>query len=129
MIYVYYDIIAMLIEDRAHPSCCAPYQEVTCCCCCEVHFCHCVTLHHCIVIVGIIKDTARPSYWVPDHEVTHCCCCEVQFGPRVTLHHCRDCGRGVCKNCSRNKRPVPSRGWESPVRVCDCCLKQDWLVV
>jgi len=74
---------------------------------------------------GIIKDTARPSYWVPDHEVTHCCCCEVQFGPRVTLHHCRDCGRGVCKNCSKNKRPVPLRGWDSPVRICDSCLKQD----
>lgn len=77
------------------------------------------------VIPGLIKDTARPSYWVPDHEVTHCCCCEVQFGPRVTLHHCRDCGQGVCKDCSMNKRAVPLKGWDSPVRVCDKCMKQD----
>ncbi|XP_021913704.1 zinc finger FYVE domain-containing protein 1-like isoform X2 [Zootermopsis nevadensis] len=74
---------------------------------------------------GLIKDKARPSYWVPDHEVTHCCCCQVQFGPRITLHHCRDCGRGVCKDCSMNRRAVPHRGWDNPVRICNKCMKQD----
>ncbi|XP_063229334.1 zinc finger FYVE domain-containing protein 1-like isoform X2 [Bacillus rossius redtenbacheri] len=73
----------------------------------------------------LIKDTARPSYWVPDHMVTSCSCCDVQFGPKVTLHHCRDCGRCVCQNCSSGRRPVPQRGWDAPVRVCDQCLKQD----
>ncbi|PSN51709.1 Zinc finger FYVE domain-containing protein 1 [Blattella germanica] len=74
---------------------------------------------------GLIKDTARPIYWVPDHEVTNCCCCDVQFNTRITLHHCRDCGRGVCKACSMNRRAVPSRGWDNPVRVCDQCMKQE----
>ncbi|KAJ4445116.1 hypothetical protein ANN_06915 [Periplaneta americana] len=74
---------------------------------------------------GLIKDTARPLYWVPDHEVTHCCCCEVQFSARITLHHCRDCGRGVCKECSMNRRAVPLRGWDNPVRICDQCMKKD----
>lgn len=74
---------------------------------------------------GLIKDTARPSYWMPDHEVTHCCCCEVQFNARITLHHCRECGRGVCKECSMNRRAVPIRGWDNPVRICDQCTKKD----
>ncbi|XP_067011920.1 zinc finger FYVE domain-containing protein 1 isoform X2 [Anabrus simplex] len=74
---------------------------------------------------GLIKDTARPVYWVPDQEVTHCCCCDAPFGPRLALHHCRDCGRGVCSDCSTGRRPVLRRGWENPVRVCDECMKQD----
>ncbi|KAL0266833.1 UNVERIFIED_CONTAM: hypothetical protein PYX00_009271 [Menopon gallinae] len=74
---------------------------------------------------GFIKDTARPSYWVPDHEITDCCVCKAQFGPKLTLHHCRDCGRGVCSSCSSNRKCVPKRNWEKPVRVCDECFNAD----
>ena len=41
------------------------------------------------------------------------------------LHHCRKCGQGVCDDCSRTKKPVPSRGWDQPVRVCDKCCAED----
>ncbi|XP_055699994.1 zinc finger FYVE domain-containing protein 1-like isoform X1 [Phlebotomus papatasi] len=37
-------------------------------------------------------------------------------------HHCRNCGRGVCNNCSRGRRPVPNHGWTTDVRVCDKCI-------
>ncbi|KAL7295622.1 hypothetical protein TKK_0010985 [Trichogramma kaykai] len=74
---------------------------------------------------SLIKDTARPSYWIPDSEVECCCVCEETFNDLLPLHHCRDCGRGVCEDCSKNRKRVPRRGWDNPVRVCDACVKID----
>ncbi|XP_058809762.1 zinc finger FYVE domain-containing protein 1-like [Phymastichus coffea] len=74
---------------------------------------------------SLVKEQARPSYWVPDSEVINCCVCDKHFGGIVTLHHCRDCGRGVCQDCSPHRKPVPRRGWDHPVRVCDACTKID----
>jgi len=74
---------------------------------------------------GIIKDTARPAYWTPDNECENCICCKNPFGTLIPLHHCRECGRGVCDDCSNTRRPVPYRGWDTPVRVCDFCLKDN----
>ncbi|XP_060531579.1 zinc finger FYVE domain-containing protein 1-like isoform X2 [Cylas formicarius] len=68
-----------------------------------------------------IKETARPSYWTPDSECLNCVLCKNPFGALLPLHHCRDCGRGVCDNCSNSRRSVPARGWDAPVRVCDSC--------
>ncbi|KAK6621355.1 hypothetical protein RUM43_011661 [Polyplax serrata] len=73
----------------------------------------------------LIKETVRPSYWVPDDDIIVCCICGSHFGPLLALHHCRDCGRGVCGECSANKKPVPKRNWENPVRVCDECYAED----
>ncbi|RVE56155.1 hypothetical protein OJAV_G00233490 [Oryzias javanicus] len=71
--------------------------------------------------LGLVKDAARPAYWVPDQDV-HCCCeCRREFLPRLTIHHCRACGQGVCDDCSQQRRLVPSRGWDHPVRVCNSC--------
>lgn len=39
-------------------------------------------------------------------------------------HHCRSCGQAVCDYCSQNRKPVPERGWNSDVRVCDICHKK-----
>lgn len=39
----------------------------------------------------------------------------------MSKHHCRACGQGVCGPCSTHIKPVPSRGWDHPVRVCDTC--------
>ncbi|XP_068159522.1 zinc finger FYVE domain-containing protein 1-like isoform X1 [Drosophila tropicalis] len=36
-------------------------------------------------------------------------------------HHCRRCGQAVCSNCSKSRMPVPERGWQTDVRVCDSC--------
>lgn len=33
----------------------------------------------------------------------------------------RNCGDGVCENCSPTQRPVPERDWLTPVRVCKWC--------
>lgn len=74
---------------------------------------------------GLIKDTVRPAYWMPDIECQNCICCGNPFGPLIPLHHCRDCGRGVCDDCSNTRKPVAYRGWDTPVRVCDICLKEN----
>lgn len=72
----------------------------------------------------LIKDTARPEYWTPDVECLSCECCRNPFGILIALHHCRDCGKGVCDDCSATRKVVPLRGWHYPVRVCDNCLKK-----
>lgn len=80
---------------------------------------------HFFLFLDFIKDSARPSYWVPDYEISQCHICKAPFGPSLQLHHCRDCGQGVCAPCSSNKKPVPKRNWEKPVRVCDQCYTGD----
>lgn len=75
---------------------------------------------------SMIKETARPSYWTPDSEARECCVCSALFtlvGGKAELHHCRSCGGAVCPSCSTARKPVPHRGWHSPVRVCDSCDK------
>lgn len=92
-----------------------------------------------------LKDLARPTYWVPDEECLQCCVCQITFEgallsnssstsssstsmsstPKAKLHHCRQCGQGVCDDCSRGRKPVAMRGWDTPVRVCDSCLNVD----
>jgi len=79
--------------------------------------------------ISILKDSARPDYWVPDHEISSCAVCDKEIGANAPtsqecagVHHCRQCGKGVCNSCSATRRPVPTRGWDTPVRVCDDCL-------
>ncbi|XP_035473658.1 zinc finger FYVE domain-containing protein 1 isoform X3 [Scophthalmus maximus] len=71
--------------------------------------------------LGLVKDAARPAYWVPDQDIHSCCECQREFAPRLSIHHCRACGQGVCDDCSQERRSVPSRGWDHPVRVCNSC--------
>ncbi|XP_055005305.1 zinc finger FYVE domain-containing protein 1 [Boleophthalmus pectinirostris] len=71
--------------------------------------------------LGLVKDAARPTYWVPDQDLHSCFGCQREFNPRLSIHHCRSCGQGVCEDCSPERRPVPSRGWDHPVRVCNAC--------
>jgi len=89
--------------------------------------------------INVIKDSARPDYWVPDSEISQCSVCDKDIGGSSMtssqtsqnsaaaadcrrVHHCRQCGQGVCNSCSATRRPVPHRGWDTPVRVCDNCL-------
>ncbi|KAG9481398.1 zinc finger FYVE domain-containing protein 1 [Eleutherodactylus coqui] len=74
--------------------------------------------------LGLMKDAARPAYWIPDHEITHCFNCKKEFNIKLSKHHCRACGQGFCGDCSSDKRAVPSRGWDHPVRVCINCNKK-----
>uniref|UniRef100_W5NB36 Si:ch211-11n16.2 n=1 Tax=Lepisosteus oculatus TaxID=7918 RepID=W5NB36_LEPOC len=71
--------------------------------------------------LGFVKNVARPDYWVPDHEIVQCHQCSKAFTPSMSKHHCRACGQGVCSSCSEQRRPVPWRGWDHPVRVCNAC--------
>ncbi|KAM3852989.1 zinc finger FYVE domain-containing protein 1 isoform 2-T3 [Vipera latastei] len=74
--------------------------------------------------LGLMKDAARPAYWVPDHEILHCHNCRKEFNIKLSKHHCRACGQGFCDECSHERRAVPSRGWDHPVRVCFNCNKK-----
>jgi len=81
------------------------------------------------VPISLIKDSARPEYWVPDNEISSCSVCDRKIGANApasqagtSVHHCRQCGQGVCNGCSLTRRPVPSRGWDDPVRICDDCI-------
>ncbi|TEA38160.1 zinc finger FYVE domain-containing protein 1 [Globicephala melas] len=74
--------------------------------------------------LGLVKDAARPAYWVPDHEILHCHNCRKEFSVKLSKHHCRACGQGFCDECSHDRRAVPSRGWDHPVRVCFNCNKK-----
>uniref|UniRef100_A0A182R6A3 FYVE-type domain-containing protein n=1 Tax=Anopheles funestus TaxID=62324 RepID=A0A182R6A3_ANOFN len=69
-----------------------------------------------------VTDKIRPAYWRPDSEIIHCKGCISNF-ERLGLkkHHCRSCGEGFCNHCSKHEMPVPSRGWNYPVRVCNSC--------
>ena len=71
-----------------------------------------------------IVESVRPDYWVPDESIVDCSVCRTFFQPGESRHHCRACGRGVCAKCSETTVPVPSRGWDYPVRVCDSCAQQ-----
>ncbi|KAL0969148.1 hypothetical protein UPYG_G00223150 [Umbra pygmaea] len=73
------------------------------------------------VPLGLVKDAARPAYWVPDQDILACYNCQHSFTARLSKHHCRACGQGVCDECSSDRRAVPSRGWDHPVRVCANC--------
>ncbi|XP_065661273.1 zinc finger FYVE domain-containing protein 1 [Hydra vulgaris] len=68
-----------------------------------------------------IVDSARPYYWVPDSDIIECSLCKQPFTNNQSKHHCRSCGKGFCDDCSKNRLPVPSRGWNYPCRVCDTC--------
>ncbi|XP_015825712.3 zinc finger FYVE domain-containing protein 1 [Nothobranchius furzeri] len=71
--------------------------------------------------LGLVKDAARPAYWVPDQDILSCHSCQREFTAKLSKHHCRACGQGVCDECSPERRAVPSRGWDHPVRVCAGC--------
>lgn len=73
---------------------------------------------------SFLTDMARPSYWVPDADINECYLCREYFTAEKYKHHCRACGQGFCENCSSQQRPVPNRGWEYPVRVCDTCAEK-----
>ncbi|KAM6958807.1 zinc finger FYVE domain-containing protein 1 [Aplochiton taeniatus] len=68
-----------------------------------------------------VKGVARPDYWIPDQSIVECHQCSKPFTAAMSKHHCRACGHGVCGPCSTRTRPVPSHGWDHPVRVCDGC--------
>nr|XP_020469604.1 zinc finger FYVE domain-containing protein 1-like isoform X2 [Monopterus albus] len=74
--------------------------------------------------LGLVKDAARPAYWVPDQDILCCHSCQREFTAKLSKHHCRTCGQGVCDDCSPERRPVPSRGWDHPVRVCASCIQK-----
>lgn len=79
--------------------------------------------------VGWIKESARPDYWIPDKDIINCIKCKLEFTDRIPKHHCRACGQGVCDDCSQQRKSVPSRGWDHPVRVCDECAAKKTVAI
>ncbi|XP_031637351.1 zinc finger FYVE domain-containing protein 1-like isoform X2 [Contarinia nasturtii] len=74
------------------------------------------------VLSDWVTDWVAPSYWKPNVEIINCHGCKTNFDQTgLRRHHCRACGEGFCNPCSASMVPVPARGWNSPVRVCNSC--------
>lgn len=73
---------------------------------------------------GIKDIEAFAAVWVPDMETEFCMCCKItEFTIINRRHHCRNCGKVVCRSCSRNKFVLDFIS-SKPVRVCrDCFIK------
>jgi len=62
------------------------------------------------------------SFWIPDKDAPRCFDCRTSFGLFTRRHHCRRCGGVFCDKCCSHSMPVPSRGYNTPVRVCNKCF-------
>lgn len=76
-------------------------------------------------VTSWVADTLiNPSYWTPNSEIIYCELCKTNFEQSgLKIHHCRNCGKGVCASCSKNRMKVPGAlGWGLDlVRVCNKC--------
>ncbi|OQS06061.1 hypothetical protein THRCLA_01879 [Thraustotheca clavata] len=68
-------------------------------------------------------DLNKCPTWQPDDASDVCSQCQHIF----TLwfrrrHHCRACGNLVCADCSPHFTPLPTIGYDYPVRVCRGCI-------
>ncbi|KAL7051403.1 hypothetical protein ACKWTF_004455 [Chironomus riparius] len=72
----------------------------------------------------VADNLVNPEYWVPNSSIVHCELCKTNFEQSgLKIHHCRNCGKGVCNDCSKNRMTVPIKlGWGTDlVRVCHRC--------
>ena len=106
------------IKDSARPSYWVPDDEINNCFVCDRPFDkgNSMSLTNSTTVEGQ-SDTHRISSRTQNNQTN-------SVTP-VKLHHCRKCGRGVCDECSKTKKPVPIRGWDQPVRVCDKCCAEE----
>ncbi|KAH9601597.1 FYVE zinc finger [Trypanosoma melophagium] len=66
---------------------------------------------------------SKDVHWQEDSEAPECHNCHVVFSISVRRHHCRNCGYVFCRNCSNYNCAIPSRGVQTPVRVCRECFR------
>ncbi|ORC92111.1 putative zinc finger protein [Trypanosoma theileri] len=66
---------------------------------------------------------SRNEHWQEDSEAPECHSCHVLFSISVRRHHCRNCGYVFCRNCSNFNCTIPTRGLQTPVRVCRECYR------
>lgn len=104
------------LKDSARPAYWLPDEECIQCCVCQIAFDP--------LMQQLTPSATGGSSLVSPSSSTH----SLSSGttPKVKLHHCRQCGQGVCDDCSRGRKPVPLRGWDTPVRVCDNCINIDF---
>lgn len=107
-----------LIKDSARPSYWVPDRdrEANFCCVCTKPFGSAEDL-----ISNVKKDSSNPVQPELLNDSSEIVASGIVDRRR---HHCRSCGQAVCDDCSQNRRPVPERGWNSDVRVCDICNKK-----
>lgn len=105
-----------LIKDSARPSYWVPDRDR------EANFC-CVCTKPFGTAEALISNATGSSSSTPELLNDSSEIVASGIGDR-RRHHCRSCGQAVCDDCSQNRRPVPERGWNSDVRVCDTCNKK-----
>ncbi|CAI9744129.1 8-like isoform X2 [Octopus vulgaris] len=79
-------------------------------------------------VIGPVETYQWPSFvlrkakWIPDEEADCCFICRERFNQVRRRHHCRQCGKIVCKTCSKNKIFLPQLGLEKQEKVCSNCF-------
>jgi len=113
------------IKETARPSYWVPDDEITSCFVCDTLFENAINNDLSPSLTSSLRgEEGGRSGTSPINQTTQNSATNnsVQL---AKLHHCRKCGQGVCDDCSRTKKPVPTRGWDQPVRVCDKCCAED----
>ena len=114
------------IKETARPSYWVPDDEITSCFVCDTLFENATNPTPSPSLTTSLRgeEGGRSATSPINHTTTQNSATNssVQL---AKLHHCRKCGQGVCDDCSRTKKPVPDRGWDQPVRVCDKCCADD----
>ncbi|KAI1709126.1 FYVE zinc finger domain-containing protein [Ditylenchus destructor] len=75
------------------------------------------------------NNLMHDSRWVPDERTSRCTACDVYFCLFRRRHHCRSCGRIFCSRCSEGRLPLPELGFIRPVRICDECFENRWIML
>lgn len=61
--------------------------------------------------------------WIPDSMCKNCMVCLSKFTVVNRKHHCRFCGDCICKDCFKNKIPLPGISTK-PKKVCSRCFNR-----
>jgi ankyrin repeat protein len=71
-----------------------------------------------------LRATYSYDNWMPDSKAKDCIECGKSFSVINRKHHCRNCGLIFCDKCSSNRVKIPSKGFNSAVRVCPPCKRE-----
>jgi len=74
------------------------------------------------------KAPETKPYWKSDKDATECGACGTRFSLTKRKHHCRSCGNIFCGKCCFQKIVPPKLNYETPVLVCNPCIKRFYYV-
>lgn len=73
----------------------------------------------------VVSKPLDSVIWVPDDRARECADCKQRFTQFRRKHHCRACGQVFCRDCTKQKIPLPQFGYMNPERVCENCYQRN----